>query len=463
VAPKSSPVRASKAAPARKPTPAKKAPKPAAKKDAPQRLIILDGHGLIYRAYYALPEPLTVRRTGEVVTAVYGFANSLITVLNELKPTHVAVALDPPGPTFRHEKDDTYKSNRFDALKASVTSIVAGTKAPDAIKRQLEETIGASKSSQEIEKGLVESIGQLDIPERLRQDLLRATQPVQALREIGQQSARVQELIEAFGIPIYVAPGFEADDVLGTLAHQAEKKGIETFLVTLDSDVIQLVRDSVVKVFMLRPYQRDTVTYDADLAKERYGIEPEQMPDLKGLKGDTSDNIPGVPGVGEKTAVKLIDQFGTIENLYKHIDEVTPEKLRENLREHEAIARHSKDMATISTKAPVKLDLKQCEFSSYDREAAAAFLRDLEFKSLVPRLPESTARPAVDGAAKQTGALAIAGQDYRTVHTEKELDALAKDLRTANVFSFDTETTGVDPLRAALVGLSFAWGEGKAA
>ena len=170
------------------------------------RLVLFDGHGIIHRAYHAFREPLVLRRTGEVVTAVYGFANTLLTVLDQLKPTHVAFALDPPGPTFRHEKDATYKAQRA------------------------------------------------AMPEDLRSQL-----------------DRVRELIEAFNIPIYMADGYEADDALGTLAQQAEKLGVETYLVTLDSDVVQLVRDGV-KVFMMRPYQRDTVVYDAEAVRERYEI-----------------------------------------------------------------------------------------------------------------------------------------------------------------------------------------------
>ncbi len=181
--------------------------------------------------------------------------------------------------------------------------------------------------------------------------------------------------------------GFEADDVLGTLARQAAEKDVETYVVTLDSDLVQLVRPSV-RVYMYRPYQRDTVIYDEAKARERYSIEPYQMPDLKGLKGDVSDNIPGVPGIGEKTAVKLIQQFGSVEGVYEHLDEVVPEKLRELLRAHEKQARHSKEMATVHTEAPVALDLDTAAFRRFDREKVLNLFRELEFKSLVPRLPD---------------------------------------------------------------------------
>jgi DNA polymerase-1 len=370
----------------------KKAP-PAASKARP-RLVIFDGHGIVHRAYHAFPEPLTVRKTGEVVTAVYGVANTLLTVLDQLKPTHVAFTFDPPGRTFRHEKDETYKAQRVAA------------------------------------------------PEDLRS-----------------QFGRVREVVEAFNIPIYVAEGYEADDALGTLAKQADVQGLETYLVTLDSDMVQLVGDGV-KLFMMRPYQRDTIVYDEAAARERYGFDPKLMPDFKGLKGDTSDNIPGVPGIGDKTAVKLIEQFGTIENLYQHLDEVTPEKLRENLRAHKDDAFHSKEMATIQTDVPITLDLDACAIKNYDREKVLALFRELEFKSLAERLPEPV---ATNGAHAAEAKAVPRAQDYRTIVDEKALDALAKELAAAKAFAFDVETSDLNPIRCTLVGLSFAWAPGKAA
>ena len=359
------------------------------------RLLILDGHGIIHRAYYAFKEPLTVRRTGEIVSAVFGFANTLLTVADELKPTHIAVALDPPGKTFRHEKDATYKAQRAET--------------PD---------------------------------------------------DLSSQFGRIDELIDAFAIPVYMERGYEADDVLGTLAKQAEEQGIETYLVTLDSDVVQLIRPNV-KIFMMRPYTRDTVIYDAKKAKERYQIDPEQMPDFKGLKGDTSDNIPGVPGVGDKTAVKLLQEFGTVEGIYDHIDDVMPEKLRERLREHEQQARHSKDMAIITTDVPVTLDLDACAYPQFDRERVLGLFKELEFKSLVPRLPASQAAAAGDnGASAATPAL---GSDYRTVFTEKALDDVVTLLKKAGPIAIDTETTEPNALRSSLVGISCSWSAGCAA
>ena len=362
---------------------------------AKPRLVILDGHAIIHRAYYALKQPLTVPKTGEVVGAVFGFASTLLTVLDELKPSHVAVALDPPGPTFRHEKDPTYKAQRKPM--------------PD---------------------------------------------------DLAAQIGRVEELIEAFGIPIYMTEGFEADDVLGTLAKQAEEAGAETYLVTLDSDIVQLVRDGV-QVYMFRPYQHDTVIYDATSAKERYQVNPEQLADLKGLKGDTSDNIRGVPGIGEKTAVKLIQQFGSVDGIYERLDEVTPEKLRENLRQNEEEARHCKEMATIHTSVPITLDLEAGQLQRFDPEPVLALFKELGFKSLVARLPETKASKSDAGPAAKPEA--AEGQAYSTVYTEAELDKLVKRLAKMKSVTFAIETTDESAFRSSLVGIAFSWASGQAA
>jgi DNA polymerase-1 len=230
--------------------------------------------------------------------------------------------------------------------------------------------------------------------------------------------------------------------------------------VTLDSDIVQLVRPGI-RVYMYRPYQRDTVIYDEERARERYGIEPAQMPDLKGLKGDASDNIPGVPGIGEKTAVKLVRQFGSVENLYERLEEVQPEKLRENLRQHEEQARHSKDMATITIDVPIDLDLEACKLRPVDREKVLNLFRELEFRSLVGRLPEwlGQEQPPAPPAVVEVEAAAL---DYRPVHSEEELDKLARRLADAGSFAFDTETTSLGAMQAGLVGISLSPAAGEA-
>lgn len=351
--------------------------------------MLLDGHAIIFRAFFAQRDnPLSVHGTGELTSAVFGFANTLLKVISDLKPTHIAVTLDRAAPTFRHQADANYKANR-----------------------------GA-------------------MPDELRS-----------------QIKRVRQLIEAFNIPVYEGDGFEADDMLGTLATQAAARELETYLVTLDSDIVQLVQPHV-SVYMYRPYQRDTVLYgDDDAVVERYGVRPEQIPDLKALKGDTSDNIPGVRGIGEKTAVKLLNQFGHIENLYEFIHQVTPAKLQQTLREAEEQARKSKSLATIMIDCPVTLDLDRCRVGDYDREAVVSLFRELDFHSLLRRLPEVEAslggEPAPPPLADETC-------DYRTVRSLDELDALVEQIRRAGRVAVDTETTSTSAMRARLVGISLA-------
>ncbi len=354
------------------------------------RLALLDGHSIIFRAYFALKDnPLSVRRTGEVTSAVYGFASTLLRVIAELKPTHIAVAMDRAGPTFRHEREITYKAHR--------------PPPPDDL-----------------------------IP----------------------QIARVRQLLEAFNIPIYEAEGFEADDCIGTLARQAAAHGIETYIVTLDSDLVQLVQPNVI-VYMYRPYQRDVVIYDSpEAVKARYGVWPDQIPDLKALKGDPSDNIPGVSGIGEKTAVKLLQTFGHVENIYEFIWQVAPLKLQEALRTHEAQVRRNKELVTISTACPVQLDLERCRVGAYDRERVLHLFQELEFRSLVSRLPEVEAslNPAAQEAARQ--ALAEEAPAYHIVWDLAELEPLLARIRAAGHVTLDTETTDQAAMRARLVGIS---------
>ena len=357
------------------------------------RLVLFDGNALVHRAYHALP-PLSVRSTGELVGAVFGFAQILLKALNELQPTHYAIAFDKAAPTFRHVMFGEYKATR---------------------KETPSELVG--------------------------------------------QFGRVRELVEAFKMPIYELEGFEADDILGTLAKQASEQGIDAVIVTGDADVMQLVTDKV-KVF----YPRAGRTFsDADLFNEaaveaKYGIKPRYMVDFKALKGDPSDNIPGVPGVGDKTAVKLILQFGSLEQIYEHINEVTPPRLQELLRKHEATARQSKDLSTIATDAPVKLDLEQMAAANYDRAQVVALLRDLEFVSLLSRLPETGVAGAVAPAERE----AQVERKYRTVSTAEELDTLAKRLAEAKIFAFDTETDGQNAMMAPLVGISLSPADGEA-
>jgi DNA polymerase-1 len=352
------------------------------------RLVLFDGNALLHRAFHALP-PLTLRQSGEMVGAVYGFAQMLLKVVSELQPSHYAIAFDMKGPTFRHKLFDQYKAHR-------------------------------------------------------------PATPAELVGQLG----RVRQLVEAFNIPVFEMEGYEADDLLGTLSRQASQQDIETVIVTGDADAMQLVSPKV-KVLYPKPRKSfsDTTLYDAAMVNESYGVSPEQIADLKGLVGDPSDNIPGVPGVGKKTALKLLEQFGSVEGVYEHIDEVEPEKLKNLLKEQEAIARQSKELATIVTDMPVKLNLDDCRVSHYDRNKVTELFRELEFASLLKKLPQTEGESAAAGPPEG---------DYKIVNSAADLDKLIKRLKAAKTFAFDTETTGLDPMSADLVGISLspAAGEG---
>ncbi len=363
-------------------------------------MVLFDGNAIVHRAFHAFgaaryrqEKPLTVSKTGEVVSAVYGFASMLLKVLNDLKPTHYAIAFDKKGPTFRHELFDDYKAQR-------------------------------------------------------------PPTPVELVDQLG----RVKDLVKAFSIPLFEIDKYEADDVIGTLSDQAGKQGVDTIIVTGDADTMQLVSPHV-RVLYPRAGRTfsDTTLFDATAVKEKYGVGPEHIADLKAMAGDPSDNIPGVPGIGEKTAVKLIQQFGSLEDIYKHIDDVTPPRTRELLRNNEDIARQSKTLAIIVTQTPVKLNLDECRASRYDRQQAAALFRELEFYSLLSKLPDA------EGEAESVKVeTSPAAGDYRVIASALDLDELIGRLSESKSFAFDTETTGLNPMTARLVGISLAAEPGKA-
>lgn len=359
-------------------------------------LLLFDGHALLHRAFHALPS-LAVTRTGEPTGALYGFASMLLKVLAEYKPTHWAIALDAPSPTFRHEQFKEYKAQRKPA--------------PDELKSQL---------------------------------------------------VRVKDLIKAFNIPLFEIPGYEADDIIGTISKKASEQGIDTIIVTGDTDTLQLVSPRV-KVLTPKPGRpfSDTVLYDEEAVRQRYHLSPNQLADLKGLKGDPSDNIPGVQGIGEKTATKLIQTFGSLEGIYEHLNEVTPPKIQETLRQNEQVARESKQLATIDTDVPLDFNLDACRVTAYERGKVAELFRDLEFFSLLSKLPQAMADEDKPAPLQTTAVPKEAGH-YQIVDTPEALDDVIATLSQAKSFSFDVETTGMNPRQSALVGIALSTAPGKA-
>jgi DNA polymerase-1 len=268
--------------------------------------------------------------------------------------------------------------------------------------------------------------------------------------ELISQIQRVHQLAEAFHLPTFEIDGYEADDVLGTLSKQASKQGIDTLIVTGDNDMLQIV-SPMVKVMTPRRSFSDTVTYDESGVQNKYGILPKQLIDFKALTGDQSDNIPGIPGIGEKTAVKLLQQFGSLDAIYAHIAEVTPARLQVLLREHRDRAFENMELVTIVTDVPINLRPDACKVSAYDRNRVVDIFRELEFVQLLSSLPgeiqetfiETVARPVIKG-------------DYQVINTDDALDSLINHLAASGEFAVDLETTTIDEMEAEIVGISMA-------
>ena len=278
--------------------------------------------------------------------------------------------------------------------------------------------------------------------------------------EMRSQMERVRQVVETLGIPVFEQEGYEADDLLGTLARQAEEQGMDTLIVTGDMDLLQLV-DEHTRVLTSRWRFSDTVIYDLEGVKQRYGLTPAQLVDLKAMMGDKSDNIPGVRGVGEKTATKLLQQYSQLETIYEHLDEVQA-RFRNKLEAERDLAFLSRRLATIVRDVPVQLDLGACRVRSFDQEPVMDLFRELEFHSLVERLPgPEQARPAgvphqlsLFGAAPAVTPTAASSADYQIVADEKALRQLVAQLKSAPALTLDTETTGTDPMQAELVGIA---------
>jgi DNA polymerase-1 len=268
--------------------------------------------------------------------------------------------------------------------------------------------------------------------------------------ELKSQIKKVHQLVEAFHIPVFEIDGFEADDVLGTLSKQADEQGVETIIVTGDNDMLQAVLPRV-KALAPRRTFTDTVLYDEEAVEQKYGIKPEQLPDLKALVGDVSDNIPGLPGVGEKTATKLLQQYSTLQEIYDHIEDITPSKLQDTLREYRAQAFRNKELSTIVKDVPIRLDLETCQVSHYDRNEVARLFQELEFIKLLPRLPQIQAESPQPSAVK-----------CHIVNTEAALEQLISELEAAQSLTIEVETTGEKAEMADLVGIAISPSRGKA-
>ncbi|MGL4520059.1 MAG: DNA polymerase I [Phocaeicola sp.] len=403
-----------------------------------EKLFLLDAYALIYRAYYAFIKNPRINSKGFNTSAVLGFVNTLEDVLKKENPTHIGVAFDPSGPTFRHEAYEAYKAQREET--------------PEAI---------------------------------------RLSVPI------------IKEVIRAYRIPILEVSGFEADDVIGTLATEAGKKGIKTYMMTPDKDYGQLVSENV---FMYRPKYGDKEfeVLGVEEVKAKFAIDsPMQVIDMLGLMGDASDNIPGCPGVGEKTAQKLIAQFGSIDNLLQHTNELKG-ALKTKVENNEEKIRFSKFLATIKIDVPIALEMDQLVRELPCEAELRPIFEEMEFRNLSdrifgkrevvvekkvaakksnsaptlfdaqpslfdePKVAESaTTQPSLFGELASNGSADLFSSslntiesincDYHLVDNEAGMADLVQKIFTFKSFSLDTETTGVDAITAQLVGMSFSY------
>ena len=347
------------------------------------RVFLLDGTALAYRAHFAMFRSGLTNAEGRPTGATYGFTTTLRRILETESPEYIAVAFDPPGPTFRHKEFKEYKATR--------------------------------------EKMPEDLVGQLD---------------------------DMREVVRAHGIPIFEVPGYEADDVLGTLTRQAEAAGKEVMIVTGDKDLMQLVGESTKLYNVFKP-KVDLVIQGLEEVEEKFGTTPDHVIDVLAIMGDSSDNIPGVKGIGEKGATKLIQEFGSVEGLLERIDEVKG-KTKEKLETDRDNLLLSLDLVTIRTDVPLEPGFESVGPAEPDVEALGDLFRSLDFQSLAQKV---AAPPKKKDETPR---------DYVTITDESSLDDMIQELTKAGSYAVDTETTSLFPLEAELVGISFSAKAGRA-
>ena len=382
-----------------------------------KRLFLIDAYALIYRSYFAFINAPRYNSKGLNTSAMLGFVNTLEQLLKTENPTHIAVAFDMKGPTFRHEMFEAYKANRD------------------------------------------------EMPEDIRKSI-----------------PYVREMIKGYQIPILEKEGFEADDVIGTLAKAAERDDFQVYMVTPDKDYAQLVSS---KVFMYKPKRmgNEMEIWGVPEVQENFQVtDPIQVIDVLGLMGDSADNIPGCPGVGPKTAMKLIGDYGSVEGVYQNIESLKG-KLKESLLANEAQVRMSRKLAEIILDVPVEAKPDDLERRQPDTDLLLPLFKELEFRALLTKYaspvsnepvqqiaPPPSAQGSLFGFEEQTATTSSVGYSniqsadnhYHLVDTDEAIEEMIAELSQQKEFAFDTETTGLDPLTDELVGISFACREKEA-
>lgn len=364
-----------------------------------KKFIIIDALAMAYKAYYAFINRPLITSKGEPTSAVYGFINQILKVLEDHKPDYIAVAFDSKEKTFRHEMYDGYKSSR-------------------------------------------------------------AVMPDDMIPQIQ----RIKEVVEMLNMPVWIKPGFEADDIVGTAVKKAEKKGLLSFAITPDKDYFQLVTDNVT---VIRPARGtdEPVEYDVQKVIDNLGFPPHQMIDYLALIGDSSDDIPGVTGIGPKGALPLLQQFGTIEEIYKNIDKVEKAGIKNKLIASKEKAFLSKELATIKCDVPMDINFEEAKFEKPDFEKLKELFIELEFKTLYNRLLKvyDSSGNGIEELPASSASTSFKKDksNYKLISSLKEAASLAKMLKEKAVVVFDTETDGLDQFTLSVLGASFSTKEGE--
>lgn len=367
----------------------------------PERLFLLDGMALAYRAYYSFISRPLVNSKGINTSAIYGFVTALMKILDDEKPDHVAVVFDTREPTFRHKMYPEYKATR--------------QKMPEDMSSQMD---------------------------------------------------KLKEVVRAFNVPSIELPGFEADDIIGTLARRAELEGVHTYMVTGDKDYMQLISPTI-KMYKPGKAGGEVEIIDEEGVKQKFGVNPDQVIDVLGLIGDSSDNVPGVPGIGPKTATPLIQKYGTIPALFEHLNDIPQKGVREKLSTNRDQAFLSRELVTIDTKVPVPIDFHQLKASKTDARVIIKLFDELEFKTLASRLrnlerfaseapgQSSVGAESLERVSEGPADINSDDHDYHCITDLHKLKAFCNQISEAPLIALALETTSQNPLQSDLIGISF--------
>ena len=384
---------------------------------AKQKLFLLDAMALLYRAYFAFIKNPRLTSNGLNTSALFGFTNTILEIINKEDPTHMAVAFDTSVPTFRHEQFPEYKANRDEM--------------PDGLRTAIPYTY---------------------------------------------------KLLEALNIHVLVLDGYEADDIIGTISHHINPEEFDVYMVTPDKDYAQLVKENV---FLYKPRFRGGGfdVLDPKDIKEKFGLPPEQIIDFLGLKGDSVDNIPGIPKIGDKTAVALLEEFGSVENIIENVESISKKSIKATVAEHAQQGLLSKELATIMLDVPLEWNPDQLKVEHCNLEELMTLMSELEFKTITKRILTSKFNPVKPAQQEDLFGNAVGEADiqlpegfgqndniksiedtkheYKLLETAEQRTELIQKIKAKGEICFDTETTGLDPMLAEIVGISFSTKAGE--